>query len=199
MKSSFRMSIAIGVFVSALCLTTLTNEGLAQSAFTGVVKDPTGAVLPGVTLEATSPVLIEKLRTVVTDERGAFRVVDLRPGTYMLEFILPGFSTVKREIELPSNFTATVNVEMKVGALAESLTVSVEQPVVDVQNNQKMQVLSRDVLDIVPTSHTIQSVGQLITGVTLSAPMWAVPGRCSRPISPCTERGRLKPPFSWTE
>jgi hypothetical protein len=87
-----------------------------------------------------------------------------------LEFSLPGFTSVKREIELPSNFTATVNVEMTVGAAAETVTVSTETPVVDTENNQKAQVLSREVLDIVPTSHTIQSVGQLITGVTLSAP-----------------------------
>ncbi len=170
MRKSARIPIVIGVFVTLVCLSVLTPASFGQSAFTGVVKDASGAVLPGVTLEASSPALIEKLRSAVTDERGSFRISDLRPGTYMLEFTLPGFNTVKREVELQSNFTATINVEMIVGTVAESVTVSTEQPVVDVQNNQKIQILPREVLDIVPTAHTIQSVGQLITGVTLSAP-----------------------------
>jgi len=141
-----------------------------QSAFTGVAKDSSGAVMPGVTVEASSDVLIEKQRTVITDERGVYRIVDLRPGTYKLEFSLPGFDTVKREIELQSNFTATVNAEMTVGTISSSVDVIVQTMLVDLQTNQKIQILPRDVLDIVPTSHTIQSVGQLITGVTLSAP-----------------------------
>src|SRR5262245_8451748 len=169
MRRSIRVP-ACGVFVLAVCLTALASESLAQSAFTGVIKDESGAVLPGVSIDARSPALIEKTRSVVSDERGAYRIVDLRPGTYTLEFSLPGFSAVKREIELQSNFTATINVDMKVGAASDSVTVSTETPIVDTENNQKVQVLPREVLDIVPTSHTIQSVGQLITGVTLSAP-----------------------------
>src|SRR4029079_4196690 len=135
--------------VVLVCLLVVPQIAQAQSAFIGIVRDPSGAVLPGVSLEATSPALIEKSRTAVTDERGSFRVVDLRPGTYTLEFTLPGFNTVKREIELQSNFTATVNVELTVGTVAESVTVSTETPVVDTVNNQKIQILSRDVLDIV--------------------------------------------------
>ena len=97
----------------------------AQSAFTGIVKDTSGAVLPGVTVEAASPVLIEKTRSVVTDETGGYRIVDLRPGIYTLTFTLEGFSPVKREgLELPSNFTMTINTELKVGALEETLTVT---------------------------------------------------------------------------
>jgi hypothetical protein len=164
-----RRAIAIAVFVGFVYLIS-SPAARAQSAFAGVVKDPSGAILPGVTVEATSSVLIEKLRTVVTDERGSYQIVDLRPGIYRLEFNLPGFNTIKREIELPSNFTATVNVELTVGVVSESVTVSTESPVVDIQNNQKIQILPRDVLDTVPTAHTIQSVGQLIVGVTLSSP-----------------------------
>src|SRR5262245_8894872 len=115
--------IVIPVLIGVMSLAVFTPTAQAQSVFTGVVRDTTGAVLPGVTLEATSPVLIEKLRTAVTDERGSFRIVDLRPGTYTLEFSLPGFNVVKREIELPSNFTATVNVEMTVGAIEDSVSV----------------------------------------------------------------------------
>src|SRR5262249_12324302 len=143
----------------------------AQSVIAGVAKDTTGAVLPGVSVEASSPALIEKSRTVVTDTSGAYRIVDLRPGTYTVVFSLPGFSTVRREaIELPSNFTATINFELHVGALEETVSVAGESPIVDVQSNLKAQVLPRDVLDAVPTAHTIQSVGQLVVGVTLTAP-----------------------------
>src|SRR5207253_3484932 len=137
---------------------------------TGVVKDQSGAVLPGVSVEASSPALIERLRSVVTDERGGYKIIDLRPGTYNVTFALPGFKTVKRDVELPSNFTATINAEMAVGAVEETITVAAESPVVDVQTNFKSQVLPREILDSVPTAHTIQSVGQLVVGVQMDVP-----------------------------
>src|SRR5215207_9823691 len=116
----------------------------AQSVFTGTVKDTSGAVMPGVTVEAASPVLIEKVKSAITDENGLYRIVDLRPGTYTLTFTLPGFNTITRtEVELQSNFTSTINVELSVGTLQESVTVSGASPVVDVQQNVKQQVLSR--------------------------------------------------------
>jgi hypothetical protein len=143
----------------------------AQSAIGGTVKDTSGAVLPGVTVEASSEALIEKTRSVISDGDGQYRIVDLRPGTYVITFSLPGFQTVKREgFELAASFTATVNVDMRVGALEESVTVSGSSPVVDVQTNTKSQVLTRDILDAVPTAKTIQGVGQLVVGVNLSAP-----------------------------
>ena len=143
----------------------------AQSAIGGTVTDTSGAVLPGVTVEVASPVLIEKSKSVTTDGEGKYTVVDLRPGVYVVTFSLQGFATVKREgLELPSNFTATVNADLKVGALEESVTVSGSSPVVDVQTNQKTQLLSRDVLNAVPSAKTIQSLGQLIVGVTLPSP-----------------------------
>jgi hypothetical protein len=159
------------VIIVALGCLLLPSVARAQSAFTGVVKDTSGAVLPGVTVEVSSPVLIEKTRSVVTDENGAYRIVDLRPGVYSVTFTLPGFATVKRDnVELESNFVMTLNSDMKVGALEETVTVSGSSPVVDVQTTTKSQVLSRDVLDAVPTGRTIQGMGQLITGVSLSAP-----------------------------
>ena len=152
-------------------LLALPTTARAQSAFAGVVKDATGAVLPGVTVEAASPVLIEKVRSVATDANGAYRIENLRPGTYTLTFTLPGFSTVKKDaIELPSNFTSTINADLKVGTVEETVTVSGESPVVDVQTNIKSQVLPREVLDAVPSAHTIQSIGQLVVGVTLTDP-----------------------------
>src|SRR5688500_19655071 len=90
----------------------------AQAAITGVVKDASGGVLPGATVEAASPVLIEKVRSVVTDASGQYRIIDLRPGTYAVTFTVPGFTTVKREgIELSGSFVATVNADVRVGSL----------------------------------------------------------------------------------
>src|SRR5881296_1239944 len=170
MRKSKTGFVAIGVFVSFLYFTALVPETLAQSRFTGLVRDQSGAVLPGVSVEASSPALIEKSRSTVTDERGTYKIIDLRPGNYSLTFTLPGFKTVMREVELPSDFTATINAEMTVGAVEESITVAAESPVVDSQTNFKAQVLPREVLDTVPTAHTIQSAGQLVVGVQMDAP-----------------------------
>jgi outer membrane receptor protein involved in Fe transport len=170
MRKSRKIAVAISVFVFVISLTALTPEGLAQSAFTGTVKDTSGAVLPGVSIEASSSALIEKVRSVVTDERGAYRIIDVRPGVYTLTFTLPGFKTVKREVELESNFTAQIDAELTVGGVGETVTVAAESPVVDTETNFKAQVLPRAVLDDVPTAHTIQSVGQLVLGVQLNLP-----------------------------
>src|SRR3989449_4713711 len=159
-----RISIAC-LFVFIAC-----SGALAQSTLTGIVKDQSGAVLPGVAVEASSPALIEKSRSTITDEGGASKIIDLRPGNYGVTFSHPGFKTVERDVELPSNFTATINAEMAVGAVEETITVSAESPVVDTQTNFKAQVLPREILDSVPTAHTIQSVGQLVVGVQMDVP-----------------------------
>src|SRR4029078_7915314 len=161
----------LATLAALACVVWVPAVAHAQSAFTGVVKDTTGAVLPGVTVEASSDVLIEKTRSVTTDGEGAYRIVDLRPGVYTITFTLPGFQTFKRDaVELPANFTSTINADLKVGALEESVTVSGQSPVVDVNSNAKSQVLPRYVLDAVPSARTIQSLGQLIVGVALSSP-----------------------------
>src|SRR5437867_695383 len=107
------------------CVLSMSTTAAAQSATTGaiagVVRDATGAVLPGVTVEASSPALIEKVRTAVTDDQGNYKILDLRPGTYSVTFTLPGFATFKHDgIELTTGFTATANAEMKVGSLEET-------------------------------------------------------------------------------
>jgi Carboxypeptidase regulatory-like domain len=136
------------------CLLLLPALAWAQSQtgnIVGVVKDATGAVMPGVTVEAASPALIEKVRSGVTDSQGLFRIVDLRPGDYTVTFTLPGFSTFKREgIEMTSGFTATVNAEMKVGTLEETVTVSGSAPVVDTQNVIQQTTIPRETLDALP-------------------------------------------------
>ena len=121
----------------------------AQSIIAGTVRDTSDAVLPGVTVEASSPVLIERTRVAVTDDLGRYRIIDLRPGTYSITFTLPGFSSVKRDgIVLPANFTASVNVELGVSAIAETVTVSGASPLVDVQSATARQVLNRELLDL---------------------------------------------------
>src|SRR5438552_5290700 len=144
----------------------------AQSAIAGVVKDTSGAVLPGVTVEVSSPALIEQVRSATTDTQGQYKILDLRPGTYTVTFSLPGFATVKRDgIELPANFTAPVNGELRVGAVEETITVSGASPVVDVQQAVTQQVLPQQLLDAVPTGgRNIQSVGSTLVGVTQSQP-----------------------------
>jgi hypothetical protein len=143
----------------------------AQSGIAGVVRDTTGAVLPGVTVEASSPALIEKVRAATSDESGQYQILDLRPGVYTVTFTLTGFSVVKRDgVELPANFTATINAELRVGALEETITVSGDAPVVDVRSATQGQILSRALLDAVPTGRSIWSVGSTLTGVTLSEP-----------------------------
>src|SRR5580765_5165239 len=132
----------------------------------GTVKDATGAVLPGVTVEVASPALIEKVRTGVSDGEGAYKIINLRPGTYSVTFTLTGFSTVKREgIELTSAFTASVNADMKVGAVAETITVTGESPIVDTQNVVQKQTSSREVMDALPTDRNFVSFAAMTPGV----------------------------------
>lgn len=140
---------------------------LAQTAISGVVRDTSGAVLPGVTVEASSPVLIEKTRTVVTDGQGVYRIVDLRPGTYTVTFTLTGFSTVRREgLQLPDAFTATVNAELRVGALEETITVSGQSPLVDTRNVAQAEVLTNEVLEAVQAGRFVQNYVTYLPGVT---------------------------------
>jgi hypothetical protein len=143
---------------------------LAQtSTIAGTVRDASGGVLPGVTVEVASPALIEKVRTATTDGEGRYSIVSLRPGIYTVTFTLPGFGTVRREgIELTSDFTAVVNADMKVGTLEETITVTGESPIVDTQAITQRHVMTRDVLDMLPTGRNIQAVGILIPGTALA-------------------------------
>ena len=110
------MRTLVGCVAATLLCVCVPVTASAQSAIAGIVKDTSGAVLPGVTIEASSPVLIERTRNVVSDAQGNYKIVDLRPGVYTLTFSLPGFATVKRGgLELPSNFTMSVNADHAVG------------------------------------------------------------------------------------
>ncbi len=160
------MRCLLRVLSGVLPLVLLPSAVLAQAAITGVVKDASGGVLPGVTVEAASPVLIERVRTAVTDATGQYRIVDLRPGTYSVTFLLTGFSSVKREgIELSGTFVATINGDLKVGALQETITVTGETPIVDVQSAKTQTIINRDVLAAIPTSRSITGIQAVIPGM----------------------------------
>ena len=154
-------------FIVLMVLVLLPAAAHAQASIAGVVKDTSGAVLPGVTVEAASPVLIEKVRSAVTDGTGQYRIIDLRPGAYTVTFTLPGFNTVKREgVELTGTFTAAIDAEMRVGALEETVTVTGETPIVDIQSATKQRVIDREVIDSIPTSRMAFTLAVLIPGVT---------------------------------
>jgi hypothetical protein len=144
-------------------------SAFAQSSITGIVKDTSGAVLPGVTVEAASPVLIEKVRAAVTDGSGQYRILDLRPGTYTVTFTLTGFATVKREdLLLPADFVSTVNADLKVGTLQETITVSGESPIVDVQTTKQQRTLDNEMLRSVPSARGYAAVMLLMPSMVVS-------------------------------
>jgi hypothetical protein len=135
----------------------------AQASIAGVVKDASGAVLPGVTVEASSPDLIEKVRVTTTDESGRYRIVDLRTGTYTVTFSLTGFSTVRREaIALSGTFNASIDATLNVGALQETITVTSESPIVDVQSVRRQTVIDNDVITSIPVTRSYNSLMQLM-------------------------------------
>jgi hypothetical protein len=171
------MRLSLRVLFAVTVLALVPVSVWAQAAITGVVKDASGAVLPGVTVEAASPVLIEKVRTAVSDATGQYRIVDLRPGTYDVSFTLTGFSTYKREgIELSGTFIATVNADLKVGALAETITVTGETPIVDVQSAKVQTTMNRDVIAAIPTSRNATGIMAVIPGMATNGDSGGITG-----------------------
>ena len=162
------LAMALATISFVLLVPWAATAQQTPSGIAGVVKDTSGAVLPGVTVEAASPALIEKIRTVVTDDQGQYKIVNLTLGTYAVTFTLTGFRTVKREgIELTAGFTATVNAELSVGAVEETITVSAESPLVDTQNARQQKVLSSELLDALPAGQkNAINLIQLTPGLT---------------------------------
>ena len=159
----------LNVCAWALCVLLLPAWAYAQAEIAGVVRDASGGVLPGVTVEAASPVLIEKVRSAVTSDSGQYRILSLVPGEYTVTFTLPGFATVKREgIVLAGSFAATVNADLRVGGIEETITVTGAAPVVDVQSTKAQTVMTREVLDAIPAgrSHLTQAI--LVPGLSAS-------------------------------
>ena len=149
------------------CVTLLPAIAHAQASLAGVVRDSSGAVLPGVTVEAASSVLIEKVRTSVTDGTGQYRIPELPAGTYTVTFTLPGFSTIQRqEVAVGGVGVITINADMRVGSLQETITVTGETPIVDVQSARRGQVLSEDVVKTLPATRGYNAIVFLVPSVT---------------------------------
>ena len=162
MRRLLRIAISCACFLAPA-------SAFAQASITGVVRDSSGAVLPGVTVEATSPALIEKARTAVTDGTGQYRIVTLPPGTYAVTFSLSGFSTVRREgVELAGTFTATIDADLRVGSLEETVTVTGDTPLVDVQSATQQRVIDSEVVDTIPSGRMPSSFVVLIPGVSVT-------------------------------
>jgi carboxypeptidase family protein/TonB-dependent receptor-like protein len=146
---------------------------LAQNlgAIAGIVRDPSGSVIPGVTVEASSPALIEGKRVTTTGGNGEYRIVDLRPGVYTVTFTHEGFRSVRQEgISLDASFTVTVNGDMTIGQTAQEMTVTAEAPLIDVQNSLSQKAMDRATLDLIPSGRDPFAVGQLVPGVTTQTP-----------------------------
>jgi len=158
----------LGRFVAALALTLIVPAvAFAQASISGTVKDASGAVLPGVTIEAASDVLIEKVRSATTDGNGRFQIIDLRPGKYTVTFTLTGFSTVKRDgVELTGTSTTVVDADLKVGAVAETITVTGETPLVDITSTKRQSVLDHDTVQNLPSSRQYFTLARMIPGTT---------------------------------
>src|SRR5262249_36368824 len=147
-----RTGIAGAIILTFIALVPGASAQQA-SGISGLVRDTSGAVPPGWTAAADSPVLTEGVRTAPTDSEGRYNIVDLRPGTYTVTFSLSGFNAIKREgVQLTAGFTATVNADLPVGALEETVTVTGASPLVDVQNVRQQTVVSDQLLAALPTS-----------------------------------------------
>jgi hypothetical protein len=159
-------TIAAAAIVAAFVAIPTPSAGQALGTITGVVKDPSDAVLPGVTVEASSPVLIEKTRTVVTEANGQYSLVNLPPGTYNVSYSLTGFSTVNRQaVEVSVGVTVTINITMRVGAIAETVTVTGETPVVDLRSTAQTTVADARAFKEMPTGGSWVNMAQLIPAV----------------------------------
>ena len=151
-------------------LSLLPTAAFAQGTLAGVVKDSSGAVLPGVTVEVSSPALIEKTRNAVTDGTGNYQITDLRPGTYALNFSLSGFATVKREgVEVSGTLVITINAELRVGSVSETVNVAGETPVVDVQSTKRENVLEQNVIQTIPAARGAANLLATVPALTGSA------------------------------
>ena len=163
------MRVVLRATLTMATLLALSSSAFAQASIAGIVRDTSGAVLPGVTVEAASPALIEKVRSAVTDANGQYRIEDLRPGTYAVTFTLAGFSVVQRPgIELTGTFAAKVDAELKVGALQETITVTGETPIVDVVNARRQATVSNETINAIPTARLYHSLVTLVPGVSVS-------------------------------
>src|SRR5579872_6454972 len=165
-----KAKFAVYIFAGFVVLTLLASSASAQSTISGQVRDTSGAVVANATVEASSDVLIERVRTVQTNGEGRYAIVDLRPGTYTVTTSAPGFSSVKQTIEVPANVTVPVDAEMKVGSVGETVNVEARVATVDIENVAHPETLTRSEMDALPTGRYMQSIGSYVPGAHLNLP-----------------------------
>ena len=148
----------------------IPSLAFAQSSISGVVKDSSGAVLASATVTGASDVLIEKSRTMQTSGEGRYTLIDLRPGTYVITTTAQGFTTQKQTVEVPANVTVTVDAELKVGSVGETVEVEARVATVDIENAAHPTTLSRQEMDDLPSGRYMQSIGSYVPGAHLNLP-----------------------------
>lgn len=161
--------VLVAAMWAVVCLLIHSVSALAQgsgaASIHGSVRDESGGFLPGVTVEVVAA-RVDSVRSTITDADGAYRITELRPGAYSVTYTLPGFSVLRREgIELAPSFTATLNVELKVGALEESIVVTGGTPLIDTSNLTQQKTISRELLTAVPTSQSALGIASLMPAV----------------------------------
>jgi len=165
-----KAKFAVYIFASLVVLALLPSLASAQSTISGQVRDTSGAVVANATVEASSDVLIERVRTVQTNGEGRYAIVDLRPGTYVVTFTAPGFATVKETIEVPANVAVPVDADMKVGAVGETVNVEARVATVDIENVANPKTLTRAEMDALPNARYMQAIGVSMPGAHLNLP-----------------------------
>ena len=163
---TLRITLAATLFTLSIAASSAAQDGV----ITGRVIDPSGAVLPGVSLSLTSPSVMG-VRTAITDDQGGYRFGLLPPGVYTLKFELQGFNSVIREgVQLTAGFTSTLNVTLEVGAVSEAITVAGSSPLIDVTNATVATTFTEKLTSVLPTGHDVFSVLAVTPGVQLTAP-----------------------------
>jgi len=160
-----RFNPVFSIAVVYACVVGLPGRANAQASITGVVKDSSGGVLPGVTVEASSAALIEKTRQATTDGTGHYQILDLGPGSYTVIFALAGFNRVRHDVELHGSFVATLDVELAVGTVDEIITVTGRVSGVDLRSPTRQWIVRHDVIDVVPTGRSERSIAVLLPGI----------------------------------
>src|SRR5205823_2399701 len=158
-----KVRAAIKGLVVVIGVAAMPASVFAQPSIAGSVKDSSGGALPGVTVEATSPVLIERVRSVVTDASGQYAIVDLRPGTFTVTFTLPGFNVVTRAgVELTGSFTATANAQLSVGGMTETVTVTADSSLIDLRSSKQPVAMTSEIVSRIPTGRSLVNLGVLV-------------------------------------
>jgi hypothetical protein len=164
-----RVLAAAAVFATfGLLGLSATSSAQGLGAIAGIVRDSSGLALPGVSVEVASPALIEKVRTAVTDGSGQYSIISLPVGTYSVTFTLTGFNASKREgVDVPANFTAPVNGELKVGSITETITVTAQSPLIDVQSASQTRAVTPEIIKSIPIGGTMYQLAAMNPGVSI--------------------------------